>query len=118
MNLGNIKQTITSVIVSIFLSYILITTKDLLTIIIVIPFLLFGISFFIKNICIIFDKKKLAKIFGMINVLAFFLYYFGFIIYWDYMSIMNKDYISLICSLLPIGGGCFILYRRIKRYRK
>ena len=61
MNIGFVKKTIMALIVSIFLSYILITTKDLLTRIVVIPFLIFGISLFIKNICLIFKKTKLLK---------------------------------------------------------
>ena len=61
MNIGFVKKTIMALIVSIFLSYILITTKDLLTRIVVIPFLIFEISLFIKNICLIFKKTKLLK---------------------------------------------------------
>ena len=118
MNLRNIKQTIITAIVSGLLSYILISTKDLLTRIVVIPFLIFSISLFIKNICLMINKKKVAKKFEMIYVIAFFTYYFGFLIYWDYVSITNKDYMSLLFSLLAWGGGCFVLYRRIKRYRK
>jgi len=118
VNLNNIKKTITAIIVSVLLSYVLITTKDLLTRIIVIPFLLFAISFFIRNICIMFNKKKLAKIFAIINVIAFFIYFFGFLIYWDYTSIINKNYTALVFSLIPWIGGCYFLYRRIKRFKK
>ena len=118
MNLRNIKQTITAAIASVLLGYILIITKDLLTRIVVIPFLIFGISLFTKNICLMMNKKNIAKKFEMIYVIAFFIYYFGFLIYWDYVSITNQDYTSLIFSSLAWGGGCFVLYRRIKRYRK
>ena len=118
MNLKNIKQTITSVIVSGLLCYILISTKDLLTIIVIIPFLIFSISLFTKNICLMMNKRKVAKKIEIIYVIAFFIYYFGFLIYWDYVSITNQDYTSLIFSSLAWGGGCFVLYRRIKRYRK
>ena len=82
MNLEFIKKTIMAFAVSIFLGYIIIKTKDLLTRIVVIPFLIFGISLFIKNICLIFNKNKIAKIFSKINVISFFIYYFGFLIYW------------------------------------
>ena len=117
MNLNNIKKTITAITVSILLSYVLITTKDLLTRIIVVPFLLFAISFFIRNICIMMNQKKVAKKFEMIYVIAFFTYYFGFLIYWDYVSITNKDYMSLLFSLLAWGGGIFVAYRRYLRLR-
>jgi len=117
MNLRNIKQTITAAIVLGLLSYILISTKDLLTIIVVIPFLIFAISLFTKNICLMMNQKKVAKKFEMIYVIAFFTYYFGFLIYWDYVSITNKDYMSLLFSLLAWGGGIFVAYRRYLRLR-
>ena len=110
MNLGFIKKTIMAFAVSIFLGYIIIKTKDLLTRIVVIPFLIFGISLFIKNICLIFNKNKIAKIFSKINVISFFIYYFGFLIYWDYVAITNKDYILVAFSLLAWAGGIFALY--------
>ena len=117
MNLEFIKKTIMAFVVSIFLGYILIKTKDLLTKIVVIPFLIFGISLFIKNICLIFNKNKIAKIFSKINVISFFIYYFGFLIYWDYVAITNKDYILVAFSLLVWAGGIFVLYRRYLRLR-
>lgn len=117
MNLGFIKKTIMAFVVSIFLGYIIIKTKDLLTRIVVIPFWIFGISLFIKNICLIFNKNKIAKIFSKINVISFFIYYFGFLIYWDYVTITNKDYILVAFSLLAWAGGIFVLYRRYLRLR-
>lgn len=117
MNIGFVKKTIMALIVSIFLGYILITTKDLLTRIVVIPFLIFGISLFIKNICLIFKKDKIAKTFSKINVISFFVYYFGFLIYWDYVAIINKDYMSIIFSLLAWFGGIFVAYRRYLKLR-
>jgi len=117
MNIGFVKKTIIALIVSIFLGYILITTKDLLTRIVVIPFLMFGITLFIRNICLIFKKNKIAKTFSIINVISFFIYYFGFLVYWDYVAIINKDYMSIIFSLLAWFGGIFVAYRRYLRLR-
>lgn len=116
MKLMYIKQIIKFLILSFILSYILITTKDLLTRIIIIIFLIFTISLLIKNVCLMLDKNKLVKTFGKINVLVFSMYYFGFLIYWDYVSIMNKDYMSLLFSLLPWGGGGYIIYKKFKKY--
>lgn len=112
MNLRNIKQTITSIIVSIFLSYILITTNDLFTKIIVIPFLLFGISFFIKNLCLMFNKKQLAKLFSKINVIAFLIYLFGFMIIWCFVSIKNRDYLQILFSIPFWLMGIYIIKKR------
>lgn len=117
MNIGFVKKTIMALIVSIFLGYILITTNDLLTRIVVIPFLMFGISLLIKNICLMFKKNKIAKTFSKINVISFFIYYFGFLAYWDYVAITNKDYMSIVFSLLAWFGGIFVAYRRYLRLR-
>ena len=118
MNIGFVKKTIMASIVSIFLGYILITTNDLLTRIVVIPFLIFGISLFLKNISLIFKKNKIAKIFSIINVISFFTYYFGFLVYWDYIAMTNKDYMSIVFSLLAWFEGIFVAYRRYLRLRK
>jgi len=118
MNPKFVKKTITALIVSILLSYVLINTNDKLTIIVVIPFLMFAISMFIKNICLILKKNKLAKIFDKIMVISFFVYYFGFLIYWDYVSLINKDYVALICSLIAWAGGIFIAHRRYLRFKE
>ena len=113
MNLRNIKQTITAIITSIFLSYIIITTKDLLTRIFVIPFLFFGISFFIKNVCIMFNKKKLAKIFSKINVIVFLVYLFGFITIWCYTSFKNGDYLQILFSIPFWIVGIYIVKKKL-----
>ncbi len=117
MNIENLQKTIMVLIVSIFLSYILITTKDLLTRIVVIPFLIFGISSFIKNICLIFNKNKIAKVFSKISVISFFIYYFGFLIYWGYTAILNKDYILVLFSLLAWVGGIFVACKKYLRFK-
>ncbi len=117
MNIEFVRKTTISLMVSTFLCYILITTKDLSTRIIIIPFLIFGISFFIKNICLIFKKNKIAKIFSVINLISFFIYYFGFLIYWDYTAILNKDYILVVFSLLAWAGGIFVAYKKYLRFK-
>lgn len=112
MNLRNIKQTIMALITLLFLSYILITTKDLFTRIIVIPFLLFGISFFIKNVCILLNKNKLAKMFSKLNVIAFLIYLFGFTTFWCFISFKNGAYLQTIFSIPFWILGIFIIKRR------
>lgn len=109
--------TITALMVSIFLSYVLFTTKDMLTRVIVIPFLLFGIGMFIKNICLMFNKTEIAKICSKIIVVSFFVYYFGFLIFWDYAAINNKDYMSFAFSVLAWLGGVFVAYRRYLKFK-
>ena len=117
MNIGYITKIIEVLIASIYLIYILIVAKNFLTRIIVILFLMFGISLLIKNICLMLKKKKLAIIFSKINIIAFFIYYFGFLIYWDYLAIKNKEYILIIFSLLAWIGGIFVVYRKYLKLR-
>ena len=116
LNIRYIKQSITALIVFGILTYILLTTKDLLTRIIIIPFIVFSLSFFIEKVLLIFEKKSLAKKVQKIYVIAFLVYWFGFIIYWDYVSIVNKDYMSILFSLPFWVGGIYITYKRL--YKK
>lgn len=113
----NTKQTFTSFLVFVLLTYILFNTNDLLTIIVVIPFLVFSLGLFLKNIFLVFEKKYLAKIMEKIYVIAFLAYYFGFLIYWDYVAITNKDYMSVILSLLAWLGGLFVAYKRYLKFK-
>lgn len=105
MNIGFLRKAITTLVTSIFLAYVLITTKDLLTRVIVIPFLSFGISVFIRNICLMIKKYKVAKLFTKISVIIFFIYYFGFLIFWDYLAIVDKEYGMVVFSLVAWFGG-------------
>ena len=118
LNINFIKQTITAIIVIIILTYFLFTSKDLITKIIIIPFFTFSFSFFLKNIFLILGKKNIAKIMKRIYTIAFFVYYFGFLIYWDYITITNKDYMSFLFSLLTWFGGIYVAYKRHKKNYK
>lgn len=112
MKKGFLRKTISSLIVSIFLTYVLITTNDLLTRVVVVPFLMFVISLFIRNICLILKKERIANVFRVINVVLFFIYYFGFLVFWDYMAIVNKEWALVVFSLVAWLGGIFALCRR------
>ena len=112
MNTRFIKRIITSLLAFIYLVYILITTRSDLTRIVVIPFLMFAISLFMKIVCLMLGKNKIAKVFSKINVVSFFLYYFGFLVYWDYLAIVSNDYILVIFSLLAWIGGIFVAYKK------
>ena len=115
--IGFIKQTITAVVVFLLLMYILFNSNDLMTRLIIIPFLIFSLGFFFKSIFLILKKEKVAIIMEMIYVFSFFVYYFGFLIWWDYINIINKNYVSVLFSLFAWVGGILILYKRIrKRY--
>lgn len=61
MNIGIIKQIIASLLALIYLTYILIITNSNLTRIVIIPFLMFAISLFIKNVLILNKKNIIHK---------------------------------------------------------
>jgi len=116
-NLKFTKQTFTSIFVFGLLIYILFSSNDLVSKIVVIPFTVFSLGLFLKNIFLMLDKKNLAKIMEIIYVIAFLIYYFGFLIYWDYVSIVNKDYMSVALSLSAWFGGLFVAYKRYLRFK-
>ena len=115
LNINFIKQTMTSFIVVIILTYFLFASNVLTTKIIIIPFLTFSLAFFLKNISLIFNKVKLAEKFSKIYVIAFLTYWFGFLIYWDYISLINEEYISFLFSLLMWAGGIYISYKKFNK---
>ena len=110
------KKTISSAFISGLLAYFLFKTNDLLSKIVISLFLIFGISFCITNLLLVFRKNKLAEKVSKVFVIAFFIYWYGFLIYWDYASILNKDYMSLLFSLIMwLAGGYFIYKRFFKK---
>lgn len=115
MNLRFIKKTVTAFIASLILGHVLVTTKDLLTRIVVIPFLIFSVCLFIKNICLIFGKEKIAKKLSMLQSTAFFLYYFGFLVCWDCIAFKKRDLMLILFSLLPWIVGIFAAYKIYSR---
>jgi len=116
-NINKIQQTFTSLFVFGLLTYIIFNTKDLITIIFVIPFIVFSLGLFLKNIFLMIGQKSIARIMEIIYVIAFFTYYFGFLCFWDYVSIVNKDYMSVFLSLLAWFGGLFVGYKRYKKLK-
>ena len=109
------KQTLTSLFVVVFLSSLIFKTKDLLSIIIYSLFMLFALCLFIKNILIILKKEKAAKMMMKLSVIVFSIYYFGFIIVYDYVSIVNNNYIPVLFSLIPLFGGLWIVRKKMTK---
>ena len=116
IDLRYIKKSISSAIISGILAYFLFKTSDLLSKIIILLFLVFGVSFCVRNILLVFKKNKLAERVSKIYVIAFFTYWYGFLIYWDYVSILNKDFMAVLFSLIMwLAGGYFIYKRFFKK---
>lgn len=67
--------------------------------IIVVPFLICGFAMIGKNISLLMEKRKYAKLFDKLFILSFLVFCFVFLIYWCYTSIISKDYILLLFSI-------------------
>ena len=114
IDLRYIKQSITSAMISGILAYFLCNAKDLLSKIVILLFFIFAVSFCIRNILLVFRKNKLAEKVSKIYIIAFAIYWFGFLIYWDYASLINKEYMSIIFSLIMWFGGGYIIKKKLK----
>ena len=110
-----IKKLLSSVVIIGLLTYVLIVTDDRLTHIVVILFLTFALAYFLQYVFLVMKKPKMATAMSKVYVIAFAVYWFGFLVVWDYLSIVNKNYVSLLVSLLPWLGGGWIIYRKLKR---
>lgn len=91
-----------------------IKSNDLTTKIVVLPFLTFSVAFFLQRVFLVLNKEGVAQWFGKAYVVAFFIYWFGFLVFWDYTCIANGDYISTLFSLPMWIGGGYVIYKRFK----
>ena len=78
--------------------------------IIISPFLVCASSMLGGNICILFNKNKLAKVFHYIFKFTFLIYVVGVLSYVTYYSIKNKEYSMLL--IVVIFVIFFILFFR------
>ena len=67
--------------------------------IIILPFIICTCAKLGELISILANKNKLVEIFNNIFIISFFLYYFGFLIYIIYYTIVNKEYFLIIFSI-------------------
>lgn len=107
------KQIITSIVVVCVLINVLFNTNDSLTKIIVLPFLVFAVGFGLKNTFIIMNKTTWAIKVSKIYVVAFMIYWFGFLICWDYKSFIDGKYMQILFSIPLWFGGIYITYKRL-----
>lgn len=105
----------TCIVVFVVLINVFINSKELVSKMVSIPFLLFSISLFLKNLFLILNKRKIALKFSKLLIIAFSIYYFGFLLYWNYVNIINRNYISLVFGILIGIGGGYIISRRFKK---
>ena len=107
------KQLITSIFVTGMLLKVLFNTNDLMTRVIIIPFLVFAVALGLKNVLILMKKDTLAIKVSKVYVVAFLIYWFGFLIYWDYSSFLNGNYTKILFSVPFWLGGIYFTYKRL-----
>lgn len=73
------------------------------------PFLICSIAIFLKNISLLFNKSKYVDLFNKIFVLFFLMFWFGILVFWCYICIVNKQYTSLIFSIPFWLASIFII---------
>ena len=107
------KKLIMSIAAAGILLKVLFNTNDLMTRIVVIPFLVFAVALGLKNVLIIMNQKALAIKVSKVYVVAFLIYWFGFLIYWDYSSFMDGNYMKILYSVPFWLGGIYFTYKRL-----
>ena len=109
------KKIITSIVVTGILIKVLFNTNDLMTRVIVIPFLVFAVAMGMTNVLVVMGKKALAAKISKVYVVAFLIYWFGFLIYWDYASFVDGNYMKILYSVPFWLGGIYFTYRRLSK---
>ena len=107
------KKIITSIAVAGILIKVLFNTNDLMTRIVVIPFLVFAVAIGMTNALVVMGKKELAVKMSKVYVVAFLIYWFGFLIYWDYASLVDGNYMKILYSVPFWLGGIYFTYKRL-----
>lgn len=107
------KQLITSIFIAGILLKVLFNTNDLMTRIIVVPFLVFAVGLGLKNVLILMKKDLLAVKVSKVCVGAFLIYWFGFLVYWDYVSFIDGNYMQILFSSPLWLAGFYFTYKRL-----
>ena len=92
-----IIKLIRSILITVFIFWIFIKNPNFK--LFILPFLICSISIIFKNLFVILEKYKLVTLFNKVYIISFLLFWFGFLIYAGYSSIINKNYSLLIFSI-------------------
>ena len=102
--------------ITIFSLWVLLSTSDTFTRIIIIPFIIAGIGKTLTGIIpLIFNNSKLENIGIKIFLFGFSLFFFGFLIVFDYIAIQQNEINSLIFSLAFWLIGGFVIISLLKK---
>lgn len=104
-----VKTIIKSVITFIFLLYIINKDQDVISIIIMIPFLLCSFFSMGKEICLIIGKKKFAILFTQLFVISFLIFWFGLLLFGTLSLIKGNDYFSVVFTVPFWIAGIYMI---------
>ena len=112
------KRFITYIFAVIVLAKVLLQSSNTMSKLIVIPFLIFAIASCVKDVFMLMNKKSWAEKAKKVYEIAFFVYWFGFLIYWDYQNLMSGNYKAILFSIIFWLGGGFFVYKRFIRKKE
>lgn len=103
-------------LLTIFSIFVLFSTNDTFTKIVIIPFIIAGIGKTLTGLIpLIFNNSKLENIGVKIFLFGFSLFFFGFLIIFDYIAIQQNQINSLIFSLAFWLIGTYIIISLLKK---
>ena len=111
----SIKKMVSAISAFGVLTYVFFASKDILTKVVVVPFGVFSLAFFLRSLFVMLKKKKLADITGKVYVMAFAVYLVGFVAFWVYRNLADGAYLQALLALPVLIGGGYIICKRFKK---
>lgn len=105
------KHLISAMMATILLLYFMVKSSS--PKLIFIPFLICSISMMGKSIARILEKKRMEIVFSKLFVLGFLLFFIGFLAVAAYVSVRDKNYSLLICSIPFWIAGVFLIRKKL-----
>lgn len=110
------RKLVSSVFITILLIYFMIKTTS--PKIIFVPFLICAISMIGKSISLLMEKKKYVNVFDKSFTIGFLLFWFGFLIFADYIAIKDKQWQLVVFSLVFWIAGIYFIKKRLFKQKE
>lgn len=117
INVNSIRNILIGMAMAFFCIWLAASTKDDMTRIIVIPFVIAGIGLFIKGLIDLLFKNKITKFNNLgknIFKIGFLVFWCGFLVFFDYLAIKSNQLEIVIFSLIFWFVGIYVVFRRKK----
>lgn len=106
----NVRKLITSIMYTFILTSIYVKTPN--GKLILFPFMICGYALSVKYIFMIINKEKYAKTFDKLYTIGVLLFMGGFLIFWCYRSIVDKQYLMILATVPFWIFGIYIVKKR------